>query len=1077
MMQNASSLGRKFLTALLTLQLAFGGVPAQAWASELVDPASEPQSAEAIPTEALAEEQEPAPLDEQAEPAAEDTAADQEQGVATDATAHQVSDATTDESDVTPPVDSAASQAKPEALSPQADDAAIISVSATVIGVDASGKPQAWAAAQAYELAEGATAADLTEAMFASTGLGHDSGEGSWGYYLNTITSPDGTQTLGWDEATGRYWQLFVNGTASDLGASSVVLKAGDSVCWCYSAYGEALPVIPAELNATLTVVGPDGAWRKSASVTLAEGATAADLTEKGLADLGLAHQSSNGAWGYSLDSITGPDGVNLAYNPDTWDYWQLFVNGTASEVGASSVALTDGMAVTWYYSGYGETIPDEQTVKVTCAVIGPDGAWSVKREEVLSQGATVADLTPQVLEAAGLAYEASNGSWGWSLDSITGPDGVELAYNPTTWDYWQLFVDGASSELGASSVVLTDGMDVTWCYSGYGESIPSTTDVTINPDATRPDYASEWSGYKGTDLSGNVATQTPTEAAELVWSASLNNTGKPFVNTSDPIIVNGSIYIAVDSTLYQRDVATGAVKAQAPLAGPISYTSRIRYADGLVLVPLEGGSVQAITADALATVWVSDEVPQLPGWDGNPAPQQNSSTIVTHDGYAYLGTTDGSGNGGNLLCLSLATGATRWSHTSASGYYWGGCAMTDAGLVVANDKGILYLLDPMTGTVKATLDLGAGCRTNVVSAGDGSTVYAVSKDGVLHKVSVTEDALAQQKSVAFAASSTTTPTIVDGKIIVAGSTADYKGTIGVVDLASMSLEQTIGSLAGDQGSTAIPGDIKSAPLVAKTSDGVYVYFTVNTLPGSLYSLKLGDALARQLFTPGEGAQNYCMSSPIAGADGTLYYTNDSATLFALRAAQKKQDEPAKDDGQPADDKKDDKKGSGDQGGQSKGDNKGQTSSDTSKKNEGSSSSSTTTQTKRTAFIQVSGNSAGTSSTRATGTAQTSSTSKASTGSKTGTSKSKDGTKANATTNKTTSTNGAKAAGKQTQQPAQDDAATTNDLDGIAQQATTAAAKGRLPIWPIVGMGCGVGALLWALLAKRRKDEDQDEEA
>ena len=55
---------------------------------------------------------------------------------------------------------------------------------------------------------------------------------GSYGLYLNTITSPYTGEKLGWDQATGKYWQLFVNGTASDVGASSVFLKTGDVITW-----------------------------------------------------------------------------------------------------------------------------------------------------------------------------------------------------------------------------------------------------------------------------------------------------------------------------------------------------------------------------------------------------------------------------------------------------------------------------------------------------------------------------------------------------------------------------------------------------------------------------------------------------------------------------------------------------------------------------------------------------------------------------------------------------------------------------------------------------------------------------
>ena len=35
------------------------------------------------------------------------------------------------------------------------------------------------------------------------------------------------------------------------------------------------------------------------------------------------------------------------------------------------------------------------------------------------------------------------------------------------------------------------------------------------------------------------------------------------------------------------------------------------------------------------------------------------------------------------------------------------------------------------------------------------------------------------------------------------------------------------------------------------------------------------------------------MASPIAGADGTLYYTNDSGTLFAIRSSVKDEETPS----------------------------------------------------------------------------------------------------------------------------------------------------------------------------------------
>ena len=961
-MQTPQSLLRRTLAALLSFELAVGGVPARAWAEGLEDLAS----AEETVVEQVVEQDVPVEADEPAElveptpdvlPAeAADEVADPDDAATgeADSQAQQIQqvvdqqgqDAIGDQ----PVADVEADQATkldkaPEALAAPED--ATVSVSAAVVGVDSEGTRQVWVARKAYELPEGSTVEDLTKQML-------------------------------------------------------------------------------------------DGS--------------------------GLSYEGSTSQYGWSLDSITSADGRTLAFDPQTWDYWQLFVDGASSELGASSVTLADGMAVTWYYSGWGQSLPDEQSVTATCEVFGPDGTWSTHRELTMSEGSTAADLTEAALAAAGYTYASSTSQYGWSLDSITAPDGTVLAFDPQTWDYWQLFVDGTSSDVGASSVTLVDGMTVSWYYSGWGEDLPSA-EIEVDPTAERPSYEAEWSGYKGTDLSGTVAADTPTEEAELLWSASLLPSGKQYANVSDPILVNGSVYIVADAVLHQLDAATGAEKAQAPLAGTVSYTSRIRYADGLVLVPLEGGRVQAITADKLVTVWLSDEVPELPGWAGSLAPQQNSSTIITHGGYAYLGTTDGLGSGGNLLCLSLETGATRWSHASGSGYYWAGCAMTDAGLVVADDGGTLSLIDALSGEVRATLALGVGSRASVVAA-DGSTVYVVTKDGVLRKVTVADGSLSEAANVKFASSSTTTPTIAGSRIVVAGVSESYTGVLGIVDPTTMQVVQTV-TKAGDAN---IPGDIKSAPLVATTSDGIYAYFTANNLPGSIYVYKLGEALAAELFKPASDAQNYCMSSVIADANGVLYYTNDSATIFALKAVEKtddKTDDGKTDDGKTDDGKTDDGKdgktddGKKDSGG-SKKDDKQQ---DQGQKPNGSNANGGT----RTAYIQVRSNTLGTAA---------SSTPKRATESAAGTDRQ---TSANPKQEK----DAADDAGATTEKADEDKVVEVEPYDGDLIEREPAPddtepvqkeeqAKGKLPIWPIVGMALGSVVLLLAVFGRRRDDGDEE---
>ena len=81
-----------------------------------------------------------------------------------------------------------------------------VSATCSVIGADAQGNRQTWAAAQSFTLANGATAADLSEELFRQTGLKADyNPNGSWGWALNTIASPfDKGLTLGWDSKTGK---------------------------------------------------------------------------------------------------------------------------------------------------------------------------------------------------------------------------------------------------------------------------------------------------------------------------------------------------------------------------------------------------------------------------------------------------------------------------------------------------------------------------------------------------------------------------------------------------------------------------------------------------------------------------------------------------------------------------------------------------------------------------------------------------------------------------------------------------------------------------------------------------------
>lgn len=86
-------------------------------------------------------------------------------------------------------------------------------------------------------------------------------------------------------------------------------------------------------------------------------------------------------------------------------------------------------------------------------------------------------------------------------------------------------------------------------------------------------------------------------------------------------------------------------------------------------------------------------------------------------------------------------------------------------------------------------------------------------------------------------------------------------------------------------GSTVTSGRRRQVPAIVSVQDGqTYVYFTSNNNPGGIYRYRVGDRRGRSFsITPDTANQNYCMSSVSVGSDGSLYYTNDSGKLFAIK--------------------------------------------------------------------------------------------------------------------------------------------------------------------------------------------------
>lgn len=614
------------------------------------------------------------------------------------------------------------------------------------------------------------------------------------------------------------------------------------------------------------------------------------DIFAKVLDDAGYSYSTDGGV----PSSVTNPDKSQTLAMESTaygYKYWRFDINGQAANSYATGYYPNDGDTLELVYEDPTGT-PSSQ-VTVTMEIIGKKAEiaqrWTSPSTQVFAKGTSIKDASAAYFDALGIKSKMYDQFGYWGVHSLVSPlDGTELS------GAWSFFVNGVPGSQLDSDYVLKSGDKIVWAFAP-GDTVPGVDSVVVDPGAARPNWDSDWPGYTSADKVTDAPV--PTKDAEAKWVSELKGSDEWNKGISDPLLVGDYLYVAVDSKLLKKNVDTGETVAESPLAAKIDTTSRMVYTDGVLLVPLSSGRLQALTVDALTTVWVTDELPAGPN-----GPQQSLSSVTVRDGYAYFGSADADWSnsyGGYLLCVRLSDGKVMWNKANQNsvGYYWSGMAFTGGYGVIADDSGTVSVVDPATGDVVSTLKVADRVRTTVLA--DGSTLYVASNDGVLHKLSVSADGtLSEASSVKFGASSTSTPVLANGKIIVGGASVDgftggwqgnteyHYGQIAVIDAVTMKVENIVCKADGNyirQYGYDAGGDVKSQPVVSVQDGQTYVYFTSNNNPGGIYRYRVGDKEAELLYTPDTANQNYCMSSISVGSDGSLYYTNDSGKLFAIK--------------------------------------------------------------------------------------------------------------------------------------------------------------------------------------------------
>lgn len=565
---------------------------------------------------------------------------------------------------------------------------------------------------------------------------------------------------------------------------------------------------------------------------------------------------------------------------------------------------------------------PNEgKTIAVTAKVTGvsaSDAGGNYTEQSVVplteltlpaDEDTTAESVLEQLMTAAGCTNLEANA---WGLTSATMPDGRVLSTTSAApYSYWSFFVNNGYASVGAPSYFLKSGDCVEFRYvKGDGTQKPSTAPAT-NPGTEHPDVDAAWNGFANGGSGSSTDALTPTTKTDTPsWALNLlteeQQKAGASASASDPIVANGKVYLVTGASVWngktwnavlnEVDPETGSVVRSLELGSSMDTTCRPVIAQGIILIPLSGGYLQAVSVKTFETLWYSDAFTK-----------QNLSSLTVDGDYVYINTLDyWSGNGndvqnGTVRRINIHTGAIAGSASVADGgYYWSGGLMVNGYYVVGGDFGQVRAYSADLSKLVGSIKLSGGNIRSALTVHDGY-IYAVTRDdGTLHKLTIGSDgSITEAAKVQFAAYSTSTP-VFSGKYAFIGGTtvsnwkakakakAKARGLLSIIDLSDMSVKQ-ITKADGEE----LGFESKGTPLVSTHDGETYVYFTLNgakgnwpnyTTGGGVYMYKLGDAEATEVFVPGSGYANYCMASVVCDQFGNLYYTNDSGHLFCVKS-------------------------------------------------------------------------------------------------------------------------------------------------------------------------------------------------
>ena len=398
------------------------------------------------------------------------------------------------------------------------------------------------------------------------------------------------------------------------------------------------------------------------------------------------------------------------------------------------------------------------------------------------------------------------------------------------------------------------------------------------------------------------VSYETPSNSgeAETKW---VQKYGTSYLDApSVPAVAGDYLMIMSKTSLLKVDRNTGNTVATATMVDNPGFTYvPVCVSDGVAYCPLDNATIQAFDIKTMKSLWVYRD--SLGG--------QSLTPIVEENGKIYTGFWNDEDKYANFVCIStrdedskneLEEKKSDWTFKSLGGFYRTECKIVGDYLYVGSDDGTVYsdkaskvyALNKATGKQTDMVDTLGDIRSGISE--DSGNIFFVSKAGYLYSVGISNGKFNKSslKRLALGGSSTSTPLIYGGRIYVGVQGAKISsGFIKVIDEKNLTVIYSAETNGYPQSNFLLSNYYE------KSTGKVCVYFTCNCPLGSLSvlidSANQTQAELHEIYAPDSSHSGYCISPVVADESSTLYYKNDSGSIFAIVKKQPSQpSQPAK---------------------------------------------------------------------------------------------------------------------------------------------------------------------------------------